>query len=65
MNKKLLIIFCLSIILLFCGCKSNIVKEKGSNIFNFTGTWRIDSVEQLGEEDDNEEEDTYLVGDKI
>lgn len=65
MNKKLLIIFCLSIILLFCGCKSNIVKEKGSNIFSFTGTWRIDSVEQLGEEDDNEEEDTYLVGDKI
>lgn len=44
MNKKLLIVFFL-IIILFFGCKSNMRDEESNDIFNFTGTWRIDSVE--------------------
>ena len=58
MNKKLLIVFFL-IIILFFGCKSNMRDEESNDIFNFTGTWRIDSVEQLGEKDDSEEVSSY------
>ena len=64
MNKKLLIVFFL-IIILFFGCKSNMRDEESNDIFNFTGTWRIDSVEQLGEKDDSEEVSSYLIGDEI
>ena len=32
------------IIILFFGCKSKISNEESDDIFNFTGTWRIDSV---------------------
>lgn len=39
--------------------------EESNDIFNFTGTWRIDSVEQLGEKDDSEEVSSYLIGDEI
>ena len=64
MNKRLLIVFFL-IIILFFGCKSKISNEESDDIFNFTGTWRIDSVEQLGDKDDSGENYSYLVGDEI
>ena len=64
MNKKLLIVFFL-IIILFFGCNSNIGNEENNDIFNFTGTWRIDSVEQLGEKDESEDTSSYLIGDEI
>ena len=63
MNKKLLIILSL-VIILFFGCKSKVSNEESDNVFNFIGTWRIDSVEQLGEKDD-EEYNNYLIGGEI
>ena len=47
MNKKFLIALSL-VIILFVGCKSKISNQENNDIFNFTGTWRIDSIEQLG-----------------
>lgn len=64
MNKKFLIVLSL-VIILFVGCKSKISNEESNDIFNFTGTWRIDSIEQLGEKDDSEEENNSLIGDEI
>ena len=64
MNKKFLMVFFL-IIILFFGCNSNIGNEENNDIFNFTGTWRIDSVEQLGEKDESEDTSSYLIGDEI
>lgn len=64
MNKKLLIIFSL-VIILFFGCKSKVSNEESDDVFNFTGTWRIDSVEQLGETVDREEDNNSLIGDEI
>ena len=63
MNKKFLIILSL-VIILFFGCKSKVSNEESDNVFNFIGTWRIDSVEQLGEKDD-EEYNNYLIGGEI
>ena len=64
MNKKFFIALSL-IIILFVGCKSKISNQESNDIFNFTGTWRIDSIEQLGEKDDSEEENDSLIGDEI
>ena len=64
MNKKFLIALSL-VIILFVGCKSKISNQENNDIFNFTGTWRIDSIEQLGEKDDSEEENNSLIGGEI
>ena len=63
MNKKFLIILSL-VIILFFGCKSKVSNDESDNVFNFIGTWKIDSVEQLGEKDD-EEDNNSLIGDEI
>ena len=63
MNKKFLIILSL-VIILFFGCKSKVSNDESDNVFNFIGTWKIDSVEQLGEKDD-EEYNNYLIGGEI
>lgn len=63
MNKKFLIILSL-VIMLFFGCKSKVSNDESDNVFKFIGTWKIDSVEQLGEKDD-EEDNNSLIGDEI
>ena len=63
MNKKFLIILSL-VIILFFGCKSKVSNDESDNVFKFIGTWKIDSVEQLGEKDD-EEDNNSLIGDEI
>lgn len=64
MNKKFLILFSL-VIILFIVYKSKVNNEDSNDIFSFTGTWKIDSVEQLGEKDDSEKDDNYLIGGEI
>ncbi|MDU4883123.1 hypothetical protein [uncultured Clostridium sp.] len=64
MNKKFLIVFSLVIILFFV-YKSKVSNDESNDIFNFTGTWRIDSVEQLGEKDDSDEENNSFIGEEI
>lgn len=64
MNKKLLIVLSL-VVILFFGCKSKVSNEESDDVFSFTGTWRIDSVEQLGEKVDSEEDNNSLIGDEI
>lgn len=63
MIKKLFIII-FFIILVFCGCKSKIENNERNNIFNFTGTWKIDLINHL-EKDETEEDSNYMVGDEI
>ena len=64
MNKKFLILFSL-VIILFILYKSKVNNEDSNDIFSFTGTWKIDSVEQLGEKDDSEKDNNYLIGGEI
>ena len=64
MKKNIFIIFFI-VIILFYGCKSKINDEEINNIFRFTGTWRIDSVEKLVEKEENEENYSNLIGKEI
>lgn len=64
MSRKFLLIFFFIIILLF-GCQAKRISEENSGIFNFIGTWRIESVEKLGDKEDDEEDLAYLIGDEI
>ncbi len=64
MKKNIFIIFFL-VIILFYGCKSKFNDEEINNIFKFTGTWRIDSVERLVEKEENEEDYNNLIGKEI
>ena len=64
MSRKFLIVLSL-VIILFVGCKSKNSNEESNYVFNFTGTWRIDSIEQLGEKEEGEEENNSLIGGEI
>lgn len=61
-KKAFIIIF--FIILIFCGCKSTLENNEKNNIFNFTGTWKIDLISHL-EKEESEEESNYVVEDKV
>lgn len=64
MSRKFLLIFFFIIILLFGG-QAKSISEENSGIFNFIGTWRIESLEKLGDKEDDEEDLAYLIGDEI
>lgn len=64
MKKKILIVFFLVLILLL-GCKSKNINDEENEVFNFTGTWKIYSVENLENGNDNEDDLGCLVGDQI
>lgn len=64
MSRKFLLIY-FFVIILFFGCKSKSISEENSGIFNFIGTWRIESVEKLDDKEDDEEDLAYLIGDEI
>ena len=63
MSRKFLLIFFFIIILLFGG-QAKSISEENSGIFNFIGTWRIESLEKLGDKEDDEDL-AYLIGDEI
>lgn len=64
MSRKFLLIFFFIIILLLGG-QAKSISEENSGIFNFIGTWRIESLEKLGDKEDDEEDLAYLIGDEI
>lgn len=66
MRKKLLLIFSF-VIILFFGCNTNDINKENDEIFSFVGTWRIETVENLGDRNSDEDEDdlSYLIGDEI
>ena len=64
MSRKFLLIY-FFVIILFFGCKAKSISEENSGIFNFIGTWRIESVEKLDDKEDDEEDLAYLIGDEI
>ena len=63
MSRKFLLIFFFIIILLLGG-QAKSISEENSGIFNFIGTWRIESLEKLGDKEDDEDL-AYLIGDEI
>ena len=63
MSRKFLLIFFFIIILLLGG-QAKSISEENSGIFNFIGTSRIESLEKLGDKEDDEDL-AYLIGDEI
>lgn len=63
MSRRFLLIFFFIIILLLGG-QAKSISEENSGIFNFIGTWRIESLEKLGDKEDDEDL-AYLIGDEI
>ena len=51
MRKKILLILLVFFILLI-GCETNNIDEEKDNIFNFTGTWRIEFAKTLGDKNE-------------
>ena len=65
MRKKILLILLVFFILLI-GCETNNIDEEKDNIFNFTGTWRIEFAKTLGDKNESDNSDfNYLIGEEI